>query len=91
MSRDIAPFGLRMPAKLKAAIEAWAAKHSRSINSEIVGRLVDSLDESARPLRSYSDGDLIKELVDRYGRGAISIRIGQPDAHGNDGTSAEDG
>lgn len=76
MSRDIAPFGLRMPAELKAHIEEWAVRNSRSINSEIIGRLVASLDANQRPLQSYSDGDLIKELVDRYDRGMISIQIG---------------
>ena len=75
MSRDIAPFGLRMPAELKARIEEWAVKNSRSINSEIIGRLVASLEANQRPLMSYTDGDLIKELVDRYDRGAISIQI----------------
>lgn len=82
MSRDIAPFGLRMPVDLKAKIESWAHKHARSINSEIVGRLVDSVEESARPLRSYSDGDLIRELIERYGRGQITIRIGGSDDQG---------
>lgn len=76
MSRDVTPFGLRMPPDIKAKIEESAERHVRSINSEIVGRLVDSLDETARPLRSYSDGDLIRELLARYERGQISIRIG---------------
>lgn len=79
MSRDIAPFGLRMPSVLKERIEKHARKNSRSINSEIVGRLADSLDLSERPLCNYSDGELIRELMDRYERGAVSIRIGRPD------------
>lgn len=79
MSRDITPFGLRMPADLKTRIEERASQNSRSINSEIVGRLVESLDASDRPLRSYTDGDLIKELIDRYERGMVSIRIGNPE------------
>ena len=88
MSRDITPFGLRMPADLKTRIEERAQKNSRSINSEIVGRLVDSLDASDRPLRSYTDGDLIKELLDRYERGMVSIRIGDPQP-GNLGDALE--
>lgn len=79
MSRDIAPFGLRMPSELKERIETHARKHSRSINSEIVGRLADSIDATERPLHNYSDGELIRELMDRYERGAVSIRIGRPD------------
>ena len=79
MSRDIAPFGLRMPADLKALIEVFARRNARSINSEIVGRLVESVDATQRPLRGYSDGELIRELMDRYERGMVSIRIGHPD------------
>lgn len=36
MSRDIAPFGVRMPAELKEQLQAMAAENKRSINSEIV-------------------------------------------------------
>lgn len=79
MSRDIAPFGLRMPPGLKALLETFARRNARSLNSEIVGRLNESVDATQRPLRSYSDGDLIKELTDRYERGMVSIHIGQPD------------
>lgn len=79
MSRDIAPFGLRMPPELKALIEAFARKNSRSINSEIIGRLNESVEATQRPLRGYSDGELIRELMDRYERGVVSIRIGRPE------------
>lgn len=44
MSRDITPFGLRMPADLKARIDAAAARNGRSINAECVARLQDSFD-----------------------------------------------
>lgn len=80
MSRDIAPFGLRLPADLKEQIAKSAKRNKRSLNSEMVGRLAASVDESHRPLRGYSDGELIKELMDRYSRGEIAIRIGWPDA-----------
>lgn len=80
MSRDIAPFGLRLPSDLKAAIEAYAREHKRSVNSEIVGRLVDSVAATQRPLSSYSDGELIRELMDRYERGMVSIRIGKSES-----------
>ncbi|MGO4379721.1 Arc family DNA-binding protein [Pseudoduganella sp. RAF53_2] len=79
MSRDISPFGLRMPADLKALLEKFARRNARSLNSEIVGRLNESVDAAQRPLRSYSDGELIRELTDRYERGMVSIRIGRPD------------
>lgn len=78
MSRDITPFGLRLPPELKALIEAHARRNKCSINAEIVGRLVESVDSSQRPLQAYSDGELIRELMDRYERGMVSIRIGAP-------------
>ena len=36
MSRDITPFGLRMPVELKEQIEILAKKNRRSLNSEII-------------------------------------------------------
>lgn len=42
MSRDIAPFGVRMPTELKALVEAAAAANGRSINAEVVARLQES-------------------------------------------------
>lgn len=37
--RDIAPFGVRLPAELKDKLQESAKKNSRSLNSEIVTRL----------------------------------------------------
>lgn len=34
--RDIAPYGVRMPAELKEELQALAKKNGRSLNSEIV-------------------------------------------------------
>lgn len=39
----IAPFGLRMQPELKAQIEALAVANQRSMNSEIIARLEQSL------------------------------------------------
>lgn len=36
MSRDIAPFGLRMPAELKQQLQEQAKQNGRSLNAEIV-------------------------------------------------------
>lgn len=47
MSRDITPFGLRMPADLKARVDAAAARNGRSINAECVARLQESFDARA--------------------------------------------
>ena len=42
MSRDINPFGLRMPPDLKKWLEEQAKKNFRSLNAEIVIRLQNS-------------------------------------------------
>lgn len=67
MSRDLAPFGLRMPTELKSQIDAAAAASGRSINAEIVGRLRASLDPSTTGLAAIPDGMLLDEVIVRYG------------------------
>ena len=42
MSRDIAPFGVRMPSDLKAYLEQCATNNKRSLNAEIVARLQET-------------------------------------------------
>lgn len=44
MSRDINPFGLRMPPSLRATLEEAAQSSGRSLNSEIVHRLMQPPD-----------------------------------------------
>jgi hypothetical protein len=71
--RDISPFGLRIPDDLKTRLEDAAARNRRSLNSEMLARLEASF---AGPLDDYSDGELIAELMSRYGRGEIYVRVG---------------
>lgn len=52
MSRDINPFGLRMPAELRERIEAACQASGRSMNAEIVQRLEESF--QAKPLTVQS-------------------------------------
>lgn len=82
MSRDISPFGVRIPADLKARIEESAAKNKRSINAEVVMRLGESFESTNGALAEFTDGELIKELLARYRRGEIYIRIGKWDESG---------
>lgn len=42
--RDIAPYGVRMPAELKERLQARAKRNGRSMNSEIVQILQDVMD-----------------------------------------------
>lgn len=67
MSRDITPFGLRMPTELKAQIDSAAAASGRSINAEIIDRLRASLDRSSHDLAAIPDGLLLDEVIVRYG------------------------
>jgi len=67
MSRDITPFGLRMPTELKSQIDAAAAASGRSINAEILDRLRASLDHSTTSLSAIPDGLLLDEVIARYG------------------------
>jgi len=53
MSRDINPFGLRMPPEVREAAERSAHENGRSLNSEIVYQL----------RRAYAD-QLSKEAAD---------------------------
>ena len=66
MSRDIAPFGLRMPAELKAKLEKMATKNRRSLNAEIVVLLEavvsDNICINKKELRSIIREELDKKI-----------------------------
>jgi hypothetical protein len=67
MSRDIAPFGVRMPTELKALVEEAAAANGRSINAEVVTRLQESFATTAL---SSAPGMNLDSLAD-----AIATRV----------------
>ena len=74
--QDIVPFGLRMQPTLKQSlVEAAKGKPKWSLNSEIVQRLEQSL-EIRHELDAFSDGELIDELIKRWGRDAVYIQLG---------------
>lgn len=64
MSRDINPFGLRMPTDLREAIEREARINGRSLNSEIVGRLKGSLLTAGKPAVFHTEEDRRGEYND---------------------------
>jgi len=66
---------IRMTRSLDMRIDSASTASGRSKNAEMVMRLVDSFVVETRPLVSYSDGDLIRELIDRYPRGSVKIEI----------------
>lgn len=72
---NIPPYGLRMQPKLKALIEEEARKNQRSLNSEIVNRLWESLDaRDTQPLKeematmslALEDAEEIRALQAKY-------------------------
>jgi hypothetical protein len=66
MSRDITPFGLRMPSDLKARVDAAAESNGRSINAECVARLQESF-EARADLTALPVGVLLDEIIQRLG------------------------
>lgn len=66
MSRNLTPFGLRMPAELKSRVDAAAVSNKRSINAEVIARLQQSF-EGRSDLASLPAGTLIEELIHRLG------------------------
>lgn len=74
--QNISPYNLRLQPDLKATLERLARKASRSLNTEITARLEQSL-VTGKELNDYSDGDLIDELIKRWGRDALYIQLGR--------------
>lgn len=74
--RDITPFGVRFPTELKEQIEKSAAKNRRSMNAEILAAMQAHY-EGVHTLKDASDGQLIDELIRRWGRNAVYIRLGK--------------
>lgn len=73
---NIVPYGLRMQPELKARLQELAAtKPNWSLNSEIVQRLENSLAER-QELSAFTDGELIEELIRRWGRDRVLIQLG---------------
>ncbi len=66
MSRDITPFGLRMPSDLKARVDAAAESNGRSINAECVARLQESF-EARADIATLPVGVLLDEIIQRLG------------------------
>ncbi|GEN40698.1 Arc family DNA-binding protein [Pseudoalteromonas nigrifaciens] len=61
MSRDIAPFGVRMPSHLKEELHKKSSLNGRSLNAEIVSRLEKSVDEEANKIE-HVNIDLLEQL-----------------------------
>lgn len=69
-------YPLRMPDELRARLEAAAKAEGRSVNALIVNLLQDALDYPPKNIGAYSSGDLLEEVVKRYGQ-VMRIEIGK--------------
>jgi predicted transcriptional regulator len=63
--RDIAPYGVRMPAELKEKLQEIAKSNGRSLNSEIVMILEDHVKRNTMDLDSLRelDNDELHEII----------------------------
>lgn len=62
MSREINPFGLRMPPGLREELEAAAEMSGRSLNAEAVTRLQQSFEVDVKGLKIF---DVAAEMRDQ--------------------------
>lgn len=81
MYKDINPFGLRLPAELKEQVEKFAEENHRSLNAELVA-VIHQHYQRETLLKGLSNGDLIDELIRRFGKDGITIQIGKPKEQG---------
>jgi hypothetical protein len=69
---DIPPFGLRMQTDLKRKLEAAARANNRSLNSEIVARLEQSISGTNRPSK-FADVWTLQQRLENLELGIIRI------------------
>ena len=69
MSRDVNPFGLRMPPEVKEELEKLAEQNRRSLNAEIVVRLEQSIRQEGRLCITAEElRELIREELAKAGK-----------------------
>lgn len=68
------PYPLRMPDELRAQLSDRAKRNGRSINAEIVSILQGELAGDKVELASVGSGDLLDEVMRRFGR-QVNITI----------------
>lgn len=73
MSRDINPFGLRMPNELKEHLDEAAKENGRSLNAEINQRLTDSFEHQEELLEANSILNVFLPLFDDLFKGTYKM------------------
>jgi hypothetical protein len=74
--RDINPLNIRFPADLKKKLKAAADAKTGSMNAEVIDRVAASF-ERRTALKDFTDGELVDELIKRWGRDGLFIRLGK--------------
>ena len=79
--RDIPPYGLRLQPPLKAKLDEIVRQKKEempdwSLNAEISKRLEESFGKQPG-VKEATDGELIDELIRRWGRDAVYIQLGK--------------
>lgn len=70
MSRDVNPFGLRMPPELKEELEVLAEQNRRSLNAEIIVRLEDSVQREGQTCITADEiRQIIEQALAKAGKG----------------------
>ena len=69
MSRDVNPFGLRMPPEVKEELEKLAEQNRRSLNAEIIVRLEESIKrERDKCITEDALRQIVKEELSKSGK-----------------------
>lgn len=68
-------YPLRMPNELRQRLEEMAKASGKSVNAEIVSILQKAVDRQESDLSAIPSGDLLNEVIARYGK-SIRIEIG---------------
>lgn len=77
MTRDIAPFGVRMPAELKEQLQAMATDNKRSVNAEVVAAIEQAVVLHNRNKQKNTRVKIDSDMTDSLNNEEILKRIAE--------------
>lgn len=70
MSRDVNPFGLRLPPELKEELERLAEQNRRSLNAELIVRLEESVKREGQTCITAEEvRQIVEQALAKVGKG----------------------
>jgi hypothetical protein len=70
MSRDVNPFGLRLPPELKEELERLAEQNRRSLNAELIVRLEESVKREGQTCITAEEvRQIVEQALAKAGKG----------------------